>query len=91
MARIRHIALATDDPPKTAEFYKQYFGLTELYRRPRDTGAKGVWLSDGYIYFAVLRYGEPGVAKLGPGQTSDLAEFTTSDFTWTIHRLRPGH
>ena len=72
MARIRHIALVTDDPAKTAEFYKQHFGLTELYRRPGDTGEKGVWLSDGYIYFAVLRYGEPGAPKLGPGQTSEM-------------------
>ena len=72
MARIRHIALVTDDPAKTAEFYKQHFGLTELYRRPGDTGEKGVWLSDGYIYFAILKYGEPGAPKLGPGQSSDL-------------------
>ena len=72
MARIRHIALVTDDPAKTAEFYKQHFGLTELYRRPGDTGEKGVWLSDGYIYFAVLKYGEPGAPKLGPGQTSEM-------------------
>jgi catechol 2,3-dioxygenase-like lactoylglutathione lyase family enzyme len=71
-ARIRHIALATDDPAKTAEFYKEHFGLTELYRQPGNTGEKGVWLSDGYIYFAVLKYGEPGVPKLGPGQTSEL-------------------
>jgi catechol 2,3-dioxygenase-like lactoylglutathione lyase family enzyme len=72
MARIRHIALVTDDPAKTAEFYKEHFGLTELYRRPGDSGEKGVWLSDGYIYFAILKYGEPGAPKLGPGQTSDL-------------------
>jgi catechol 2,3-dioxygenase-like lactoylglutathione lyase family enzyme len=72
MARIRHIALVTDDPAKTAEFYKKHFGLTELYRRPGDTGEKGVWLSDGYIYFAVLKYGEPGAPKLGVGQTSDI-------------------
>jgi len=72
MARIRHIALVTDDPAKTAEFYKEHFGLTELYRRPGDTGEKGVWLSDGYIYFAILKYGEPGAPKLGPGQSSDL-------------------
>ncbi len=72
MARIRHIALVTDDPAKTAEFYKEHFGLTELYRRPGDTGEKGVWLSDGYIYFAILKYGEPGAPKLGVGQTSDL-------------------
>ena len=72
MARIKHIALVTDDPAKTAEFYKEHFGLTELYRRPTDTGDKGVWLSDGYIYFAILKYGDADAPKLGPGQTSDL-------------------
>jgi catechol 2,3-dioxygenase-like lactoylglutathione lyase family enzyme len=72
MARIKHIALVTDDPAKTAEFYKQHFGLTELYRRPTDTGEKGVWLSDGYIYFAILKYGTGDAPKLGPGQSSDL-------------------
>ena len=72
MARIKHIALVTDDPVKTAEFYKQHFGLTELYRRPSNTGERGVWLSDGYIYFAILKYGDAEAPKLGPGQTSDL-------------------
>jgi catechol 2,3-dioxygenase-like lactoylglutathione lyase family enzyme len=72
MARIKHIALVTDDPAKTAEFYKEHFGLTELYRRPTDTGEKGVWLSDGYIYFAILKYGSEDAPKLGPGQSSDL-------------------
>jgi catechol 2,3-dioxygenase-like lactoylglutathione lyase family enzyme len=72
MARIKHIALVTDDPVKTAEFYKQHFGLTELYRRPSATGEKGVWLSDGYIYFAILKYGTGDAPKLGPGQTSEL-------------------
>ena len=70
-ARIRHIALATDDPAKTAEFYKQHFGLTELYRQPGDTGENGVWLSDGYIYFAILKHG-PNTPKLGPDQESDF-------------------
>jgi catechol 2,3-dioxygenase-like lactoylglutathione lyase family enzyme len=72
MARIKHIALVTDDPARTAEFYKQHFGLTELYREPDDSGSRGVWLSDGYIYFAILKYGDPGAPKLGPGQSSDL-------------------
>ena len=72
MARIKHIALVTDDPVATAEFYKQHFGLTELYRRPSATGERGVWLSDGYIYFAILKYGDAEAPKLGPGQTSDL-------------------
>src|SRR5438093_12563063 len=56
MARIKHIALSTDDPAKTAEVYKNVFGLTELRRTPSDTGAEGGWLSDGYIYFAILKY-----------------------------------
>ncbi len=72
MARIKHIALVTDDPAKTAEFYKTHFGLTELYRRPNDSGENGVWLSDGYIYFAILKYGSADAPKLGPGQSSDL-------------------
>ncbi|HEX3863123.1 MAG TPA: VOC family protein [Stellaceae bacterium] len=72
MARIKHIALVTDDPVKTAEFYKEHFGLTELYRRPSNTGERGVWLSDGYIYFAILKYGDAEAPKLGPEQSSDL-------------------
>ena len=72
MARIRHIAMTTDDPAKTAEFYKQFFGLTELFRQPKDTGELGVWLSDGYIYFAILKFGSPGTPNLGPGHTSTL-------------------
>jgi len=72
MARIKHIALVTDDPVATAEFYKKHFGLTELYRRPSATGERGVWLSDGYIYFAILKYGDADAPRLGPGQTSDM-------------------
>jgi catechol 2,3-dioxygenase-like lactoylglutathione lyase family enzyme len=62
MARIKHIALSTDDPVKTAEFYKNVFGLTELRREPR-----GVWLSDGYIYFAILKCGHEDTPNLGEG------------------------
>ncbi len=70
MARIKHIALSTDDPAKTAEFYKNVFGLTELRREPADTGAEGVWLSDGYIYFAILRYGGDDTPNLGEGPST---------------------
>ena len=57
MAFIRHVAIASKDPAGTAEFYKKHFDLKELYRRPSDTGDDGVWLSDGYIYFAILKHG----------------------------------
>jgi len=72
MARIKHIALSTDDPAKTADFYKRVFGLTELRRVPADTGADGVWLSDGYIYFAILKHGGSDAPQLGPEQSSDF-------------------
>src|SRR5262249_58349409 len=63
MARIRHLAMSTDDPAKTAEFFKTFFGLRELFRKPADTGAQGVWLSDGYIYFAIIKYGSAEMPK----------------------------
>ena len=44
MARIKHIALSSEDPAKTAAFYQEVFGLTELRRQPADSGAEGVWL-----------------------------------------------
>src|SRR6059036_1653708 len=86
MARIKHIALSTDDPAKTAEFYKSVFGLTELRRTPAETGAEGVWLSDGYIYFAILKYGGHDTPNLGEG-TSTRAS-TTSASTWTTSSRR---
>ncbi len=96
MARIKHIALVTDDPAKTAEFYKQHFGLTELYRRPSSTGERGVWLSDGYIYFAILKYGDAEAPRLGPGQTSDLRGihhigFQVEDLQATAQALEKAH
>src|ERR1700685_3984955 len=50
MARIPHIALTTENPSKTAAFYKEAFGLTEIRRSPN--GA--VFLTDGHINVAVL-------------------------------------
>ena len=71
MAFIRHVAVASKDPAGTAEFYKKHFDLKELYRQPKDTGEDGVWLSDGYIYFAILKHG-PNTPQLGPEQSSDF-------------------
>ena len=73
MARIKHIALAVEDPAKTAAFYMENFGLKELHRRPNDSGADGVWLSDGYIYFAILKLGGKDVSNtLAPGATGTI-------------------
>ena len=70
MARIKHIALSTDNPAKTAEFYMKVFGLQELRRRPADTGADGVWLSDGYIFFAILKHCGGDAPDLGEGPST---------------------
>ena len=60
MARLRHIALAVKDPEKVASFYERALGL----KRVGDvTGelASGVYLTDGEVNLALLKYrGERG-------------------------------
>lgn len=50
MARIKHIAIRTDDVEKTSKFYKEVFDLKQV-----GLGRNGVYLSDGHINLAVLR------------------------------------
>ena len=52
MARIKHIALTTQNPDKVAAFYKDALGLKEIRRSP--SGA--VFLTDGYINLAILNW-----------------------------------
>ena len=52
MARIRHIALLTKDPPKLAEFYRNSFGMREVARSGEKQDA--IYLSDGHINLAIL-------------------------------------
>jgi catechol 2,3-dioxygenase-like lactoylglutathione lyase family enzyme len=51
MARIRHIALYSDNPEREASFYIRAFDLKEVRKSP--TGS--VFLSDGYINVALLK------------------------------------
>lgn len=55
MARIQHLAIASLDPEKQAEFYKRVFGFKEIHRidNPR---ARGVVLTDGAINISVLKF-----------------------------------
>ncbi|MBS0417855.1 MAG: VOC family protein [Proteobacteria bacterium] len=55
MPKLRHIALSVPDPDKAAAFYQKAFGL----RRVGSTNsplATGVYLSDGVINIALLKY-----------------------------------
>jgi catechol 2,3-dioxygenase-like lactoylglutathione lyase family enzyme len=62
MAQIRHLAIASDHPGKTAAFYKKAFGFSEVSRYGLDPNnpdvaprPSGVVLTDGYISIAILK------------------------------------
>lgn len=69
MPKLRHIALATQDPLKTAEFYKKAFGFKEVGRTgtpgKADQIAWGFYLSDGTLNMAILKFQK--VDQLGKG------------------------
>lgn len=50
MARIRHIAIFSDDPANLAEFYADVFGMK--VNGSSNQGA--VWMTDGYMDIALL-------------------------------------
>ena len=54
MAKIRHIAVMTKEPPKLAEFYKTTFGMKEVPRLAPKPDSQAIYLSDGYINMAIL-------------------------------------
>ena len=61
MAKIKHIAIATQDPDKTAKFYRDVFGLQEVGRVDGEN-AEGYYLSDGNVNMAILRFKNGTVA-----------------------------
>src|SRR6266511_1355695 len=71
MTRIKHIAIRTPDPEKTAAFYKDVLGLKEVGQ-----ARTGCYLSDGYINLAVLKSRDEGTAESPrdePGNTVIIA------------------
>jgi methylmalonyl-CoA/ethylmalonyl-CoA epimerase len=54
-AKLRHIALSVPDPEKAAQFYESVFGLKRVGRTESPL-ASGVYLSDGFINVALLKY-----------------------------------
>jgi len=55
MAKIKHIAIATQDADKTAKFYIDVFGMEEIAKLDSPT-ASGYYLSDGDINVAILNF-----------------------------------
>jgi methylmalonyl-CoA/ethylmalonyl-CoA epimerase len=62
MARIRHLAITTDDPEKVAAFYVAAFDMKEISCSPN--GSRH--LTDGYIDLAILNWKTEKDADVGP-------------------------
>ena len=67
MAKIKHIALSTQDVDKTAKFYIDVFGMKEIARID-SPGARGYYLSDGDLNLAILNFKSDAVAGAERGK-----------------------
>ncbi|MGH7391007.1 MAG: VOC family protein [Candidatus Rokuibacteriota bacterium] len=67
MAKIKHIAISTQDVDKTARFYIEVFGLKEI-AKVDSPGATGYYLSDGDINLAILNFRNDAVAGVERGK-----------------------
>jgi len=67
MAKIKHIAIATQDVDKTARFYIDVFGLKEIAKL-NSPNASGYFLSDGDINVAILNFKNDQVAGADRGK-----------------------
>lgn len=66
MAKIKHIAIFTDDPGELAKFYVEVFGLTitQPLMTSKESGS-WVFLTDGYIDVALIAPANRGGVKNG--------------------------
>jgi methylmalonyl-CoA/ethylmalonyl-CoA epimerase len=55
VAKLRHLAIATSDPARTAQFYIDAFEF-KLVRTAEGVWGSGLILSDGTINLAILRF-----------------------------------
>jgi catechol 2,3-dioxygenase-like lactoylglutathione lyase family enzyme len=68
VAKLRHLALATDDPDATAQFYMDVFEFTWVRKAGGDWGY-GHILTDGTMNLAVLRFTTPEAGGIEKGAT----------------------
>ena len=86
MAKIKHIAIRTPDPEKTAAFYKEAFDLKEVGR-----AGSGYYLSDGSVNLAILKTNDHGTGQTPrdvPGYAGiDHLGFVVDDVEETSKKL----
>jgi methylmalonyl-CoA/ethylmalonyl-CoA epimerase len=78
MARIKHIAIRTNEPEKTAAFYQEAFDLRRV-----GLGRNGIYLSDGHINLAILKCQAGVDGSAGPTGIEHLG-FQVSDVENTL-------
>ena len=61
MAKLKHITIATQEPEKTAKFYTEVFELQVVGRVDNDN-AEGLYLSDGDLNLAILKFKNNDIA-----------------------------
>jgi catechol 2,3-dioxygenase-like lactoylglutathione lyase family enzyme len=66
VAKIKHIALASQDPEATAAFFEEALGLQRI-SRVNSPLAEGFYLTDGSINIAVLKYRNDEAADVPEG------------------------
>ncbi len=66
--KLRHLAISVPDPEKAAAFYMSAFGMEKVTSVKADM-ADGVYLTDGTINVALLRYKDD--RPMGEGKTKD--------------------
>jgi len=67
MPKIKHIALSTPDPEKTAKFYVDVFGMKQIGRVDHPV-VSGFFLTDGDLNLAVLNFKTDAVAGVERGR-----------------------
>lgn len=67
MAKIRHIAIATQNAEETAKFYVEAFGLTQVSKIESPI-VSGAFLTDGTINLAILDFKNDQVAGAERGK-----------------------
>ncbi|MEX2223180.1 MAG: VOC family protein [Candidatus Rokuibacteriota bacterium] len=67
MPKIKHIALSTPDPEKTAKFYVDVFGMKQIGRVDHPA-VSGFFLTDGDLNLAVLNFKNDAVAGVEKGK-----------------------
>jgi len=67
MAKIKHIALSTQDPETTARFYIDVFGMKQIGKVDHPA-VSGFFLSDGDLNLAILNFKNDAVAGVERGK-----------------------